>query len=112
MDMHANGILGIDVGLPDPEGSYFACQANACTQFTPPAAQRVANPVLALPADNNGVIINLPGIPDDGQATVYGTLVLGNQHDLEQRSENVLAQWGLPGQIEQQRSGRRFDHSR
>jgi hypothetical protein len=77
MDMHANGILGIDVGLPDPEGSYFACQANACTQFTPPAAQRVANPVLALPADNNGVIISLPGIPDDGQATVYGTLVLG-----------------------------------
>jgi hypothetical protein len=75
--LQANGILGIDVGLPDPEGSYFTCQANTCTQFTPSAAQLVANPVLALPADNNGVIINLPGIPDDGQATAHGTLMLG-----------------------------------
>jgi Protein of unknown function (DUF3443) len=76
MDIHANGILGIDVGVQD-SGVYFTCQANACTQFAPSAAQRVANPVLALPVDNNGVIISLPGIPDDGQATVYGTLVLG-----------------------------------
>jgi len=73
----ANGILGIEgIGRGD-SGVYFTCQANACTEFTPSDPQRVANPVLALPVDNNGVIINLPAISDNGQATAYGTLVLG-----------------------------------
>jgi hypothetical protein len=75
-DIHANGILGLDVGVPD-SGLYFSCQNNACASLTPQVSQRVTNPVLQLPLDNNGVIVNLPGIPDNGQATVSGTLVLG-----------------------------------
>jgi len=75
MDIHANGILGIDVGRAD-SGVYFTCDANTCMESTSPS-QRVTNPVLALPVDNNGVIINLPVIPDNGQATAYGELILG-----------------------------------
>jgi hypothetical protein len=42
-----------------------------------PGSLRVSNPVLALPADNNGVIVNLPNVPDNGQATASGDLILG-----------------------------------
>jgi hypothetical protein len=79
MSTHANGILGIDVGAPD-SGVYFKCQATSCSELMPSvvvASQRVTNPVLALPSDNNGVIVNLPNVPDNGQATAYGNLILG-----------------------------------
>jgi hypothetical protein len=79
MAIHANGILGIDVGVPD-SGVYFRCQATACTELMPSgvvASERVTNPVLALPNDNNGVIVNLPNVADDGQATAAGNLILG-----------------------------------
>lgn len=79
MDLHANGILGIDVGAPD-SGVYFTCHVTSCTELMQSdvtASQRVTNPVLALPTDNQGVIINLPNVPDNGQPTASGELVLG-----------------------------------
>jgi Protein of unknown function (DUF3443) len=81
-EIHANGILGIDVGVPD-SGVYFTCQNNACSPLTPQAPQRVTNPVVQLPVDNNGVIVNLPNVPDNGQATAAGTLVLGIHTQLD-----------------------------
>ncbi len=75
-DPHFNGILGVSVGGPD-SGLYYTCPNAVCTLFTPGASQSVVNPVLSLPADNNGVIVNLPGIPDSGQATASGDLLLG-----------------------------------
>jgi Protein of unknown function (DUF3443) len=76
LDIHANGILGIGVDASD-SGLYFICGNNACSTLTPQASERVSNPVLLLPLDNNGVIVNLPDVPETGQATANGTLVLG-----------------------------------
>jgi hypothetical protein len=40
-------------------------------------ASQVQNPVALLPQDNNGVIVQLPGVPLGGSPSVKGSLVLG-----------------------------------
>jgi hypothetical protein len=77
-DPHAqvNGVLGIDLERGE-FGDYFACLNGDCTPFQPPNSQKVVNPVRALPRDNNGVIISLPSVSYNGQATVSGQLLLG-----------------------------------
>jgi hypothetical protein len=42
-----------------------------------PVAQQVQNPVALFPADNNGVLLQLPAVPAVGALTATGSLVLG-----------------------------------
>src|SRR5579883_117126 len=83
----ANGILGIgpflqDCGstcvtsVPSP-ALYYSCSSTACTGTTEPLAAQLQNPVSMFPADNNGTIIELPGISTSGSSTVNGSLVFG-----------------------------------
>jgi len=86
----ANGILGVGVFQNDcpacasPPGSgnpgYYACpsgNASACSVVPVAANEQAENPVVSLPADNNGVVINLPSIPADGAQSVTGSMLLG-----------------------------------
>jgi hypothetical protein len=89
----ANGILGVGVYLRDcgdgcataagslrNPGLYYTCtsaQPGGCKVAAVPVAQQVPNPVAAFPVDNNGVIIELPGVPASGAPSVPGLLVFG-----------------------------------
>jgi hypothetical protein len=81
-----NGILGVsqwdrDCGdacttLTD-NGTYFACTGASCAPSVAPTTSQLRNPVAALPADNNGVIVRLPAVPRGGAPSIAGELVLG-----------------------------------
>ena len=78
-DIHANGILGVGVFVNDGQ-RYYNCapttpQTRCTTVLT--AAQQVQNPVAALDADNNGVVVELPAIGAAGAREVKGSLILG-----------------------------------
>jgi hypothetical protein len=83
----ANGILGIGLFIQDcgqkcatnaAAGMYYACPAAGCTPAAVPQAQQVQNPVALFSGpDNNGTIIELPGLPSSGQSSVTGSLVFG-----------------------------------
>jgi hypothetical protein len=73
-----NGILGImpyqfDSGFDE----YFTCQGGNCSFLSSPGAQAVQNPVYLLPQDNNGVIVYLDPISDQGASQGTGAVVLG-----------------------------------
>jgi hypothetical protein len=95
----ANGILGIgpfelDCGNCDTvtHGLYFACTATSCTDTTVPADLQVPNPVTHFAADNNGVIVVLPGVAAGGAANVMGSLIFGidTQTDNASGTQTVL----------------------
>ncbi|WP_420264388.1 DUF3443 domain-containing protein [Candidatus Magnetominusculus dajiuhuensis] len=81
-----NGILGVNV-LPHDCGSdcvnnannqtYYSCGGGRCSGTTVALSNQVQNPVALLPQDNNGVIVQLPGVSLGGVASVSGSLVLG-----------------------------------
>ncbi len=97
----ANGIIGL--GLFDEDcgtycsqiianGTYFTCTTSGCVEAAVPVAMQSLNPVNKLAAqngitDNNGVIIELPAVPEAGAATVTGTLVFG----ISTQANNTLA---------------------
>jgi hypothetical protein len=88
----ANGILGVG---PFPEdcgggcdtnpanGVYYICPPNststsACAGATVSASGQVTNPVVFFQTDNNGVLVQLPSVPDPGgSSTASGTLIFG-----------------------------------
>lgn len=81
-----NGILGIGLFRHDcgalcassvANGIYSACNGSICGGTTVPLASQVQNPAALLPLDNNGVLVQLPGIPPGGVTSVSGALVLG-----------------------------------
>ena len=85
-NLGANGVLG--VGLFDKDcdaycatvaanNFYFSCSASGCSQTTLALASQVSNPVASFATDNNGVILQLPGITSAGAATASGYLVFG-----------------------------------
>ncbi len=92
----ANGILGVgyflqDCGVvcttePAPTQAYYACPTSGCVESTAALTQQMTNPVAALSADNNGVIIVLPSVTDTGQASVSGTLYYG----IDTQTNNAL----------------------
>ncbi|RQS16016.1 DUF3443 domain-containing protein [Burkholderia sp. Bp9002] len=92
-----NGILGVDVNPSDcgahcagstDYGVYFSCSNGAdCSDTKVPVAQQVVNPVTRFATDNNGVILQMPSIPDSGQPSVTGSLTFG----IETRSNNRFA---------------------
>ncbi len=81
-----NGILGVGVFGHDcgskcvssPNiGIYFSCSGSTCTGTTVPLSSQVQNPVMSLPTDSNGVIVELQGVPPSGATSASGILVLG-----------------------------------
>lgn len=88
----ANGILGVGP-FPDDCGNgcavnaannwYYTCPPNststtACTGAMVSENAQVANPVVFFQTDNNGVIVELPSVPDPGGAsTASGSLIFG-----------------------------------
>ena len=83
----ANGVLGVgnfqqDCGPGCVSGSsapniYYACASGACNATFQGLPQQVTNPAWALPADNNGVLIQMPSVPSGGTTTVSGNLIFG-----------------------------------
>jgi hypothetical protein len=93
-DAGFNGILG--VGFFDQDcgsvcthnannGMYYICTASQCSGTAVALSSQVQNPVALLPLDNNGVIVQLPGVPPNGALSIDGSLVLG----IGTRSNNV-----------------------
>ncbi|MFM0737218.1 DUF3443 domain-containing protein [Paraburkholderia xenovorans] len=85
--LRANGILGVGLFAADCGSGcvnaalprwYYTCDASgACTASTQALAQQVTNPVSRFALDNNGVVIDLPAIPDTGAPTVAGSMIFG-----------------------------------
>jgi hypothetical protein len=89
----ANGIIGIgpfpvDCGLGCAPGTisnpglYYACSpSGGCSTGSLPTTvavnSQVQNPVSKFAVDNNGVIMEMPGVPASGLAVVTGSLVFG-----------------------------------
>lgn len=83
----ANGILGVGPFAEDcgalcatniVQGTYYSCSsAVVCKGSTASLTEQVVNPVALFATDNNGVIVELPPVPDAGEATLTGALVFG-----------------------------------
>ncbi|HEY6872432.1 MAG TPA: DUF3443 family protein [Geobacteraceae bacterium] len=95
-DAQLNGILGVGLFTEDcgptcvtgaNNGMYFACTGASCNGTTVPLASQVQNPVVHLPVDNNGVLVQLPAVPPGGTASASGQLVLG----IGTQSNNTLS---------------------
>lgn len=56
---------------------YYDCPSSGCTPTYVTLAQQVANPVAMFAADNNGVLVQFPAVPDGGSATADGFLIFG-----------------------------------
>jgi hypothetical protein len=90
----ANGILGVGLfrqdcglactftGVSNP-GLYFACPSTGCAVVAESLTRQLQNPVWMFPTDNNGVLINLPAVPDSGSLVANGSLIfgIGTQND-------------------------------
>ena len=85
-ELRANGILGISVfrqdcgsacTVPNNRAMYYVCSASTCTQTPVALEQQVQNPVSLFAVNNNGVLIDLPAVPDAGAARADGLLVFG-----------------------------------
>ena len=82
-----NGILGVGLFPQDcgtgcttvaSNGYYFYCNGSNCTNGTTVSlSNQVTNPVAMLPVDNNGVLVQLPGVALGGVASLSGYLILG-----------------------------------
>jgi hypothetical protein len=88
----ANGILGVGIHLHDcgsacaqparsaaNPGLYFTCTnpLGGCAVASVPTAEQVAHPVVAFPVDNNGILLQLPALPEGGAFSVSGLLFFG-----------------------------------
>jgi hypothetical protein len=67
---------------------YYECAADGCTPLSKPLAAnyRVVHPIAALASDNNGYVLNVQAVPEEGAVATPGTLTLG----IGTRSNNVL----------------------
>jgi len=85
--LRSNGILGVGLFATDCGGGcvnsalprwYYSCNAGgACLASAQALAQQVTNPVSRFALDNNGVVIDLPAIPDAGASSVSGSMIFG-----------------------------------
>ena len=92
----ANGLIGVGLFPQDcggycvTQGSmcngsdnnpciYYDCPSSGCTPGNIAIAQQLPNPVTAFTStgDDNGVLIELPSVPDGGSLTVTGSLLFG-----------------------------------
>jgi len=81
-----NGILGVGVFGADCGpvcannaniGVYFSCNGSDCSGTAVAVTDQVQNPVISLPTDSNGIIVQLPSVSLNGASSVNGNLVLG-----------------------------------
>jgi hypothetical protein len=84
----ANAILGIGLfrqdcglactfsGAANP-AIYFSCSVSGCAAIPEPLGQQLQNPVWMFATDNNGVLIELPAVPDNGSLVANGSLIFG-----------------------------------
>lgn len=56
---------------------YYDCPPSGCSPTNATLAQQVPNPVAMFATDNNGVLIQLEGVPDGGSLTASGSLIFG-----------------------------------
>ena len=87
--LQAKGVLGVgmlryDCGLACEAGSYAGavtlyqrCDSAGCTALAVPAEEQLANPVAHFAVNNNGTLIVLPAVPDNGASLARGRLVFG-----------------------------------
>jgi hypothetical protein len=85
-DFGSNGVLGIGNFLEDcgsacannaVAGVYYACANTGCAATKVATTLQVRHPVAQLAANNNGTLIRLPAVPQDGAVSVSGSLVFG-----------------------------------
>jgi len=88
-DLGANGLIGVGLFQQDcgpgctsqnqngPPAVYYGCPASGCNPTFISEQQQLTNPVALFPGDNNGVLIQLPSVPDGGSPTVSGSLIFG-----------------------------------
>jgi hypothetical protein len=93
--LRGNGILGVGPFTADCGAGcavsalprwYYNCVSGNCVASKLPVAQQVTNPVANFAADNNGVLIELPDVPDSGALSVTGTMTFG----IGSQSNNLL----------------------
>jgi hypothetical protein len=97
----ANGVLGVGILAQDcgpycaqkavlqtdtSGATYYSCGSSTCGVYSEADGAQVTNPVALFPADNNGVILQLPAIPATGATTATGYLVFG----IDTESNNAL----------------------
>jgi hypothetical protein len=115
-----NGILGVGLFTQDcgtacvssaNNGSYYACNGARCSGTTIPLSSQVQNPAALLPRDNNGVIVQLPGVPLGGTSSVNGALILGigTQSNNVPTSVTAYSASAMTGEFTTQFSGRTYD---
>ena len=87
--LDANGILGVGLYKEDcgascantaANGIYYTCASASCfstTRSVASIAKQVKNPVPLFATDNNGILIDLPGVGIAGAPTLAGSLVFG-----------------------------------
>jgi len=89
--LSANGVLGTGIFVNDGQ-TYFDCTGTYPTQLCGiinlPASKQVQNPVALFATDNNGVIVQLPALPDSGSTSASGYLIFGI--DTSQNNNNAL----------------------
>jgi hypothetical protein len=87
-DFGANALIGLGVFQQDCGPActnqsssipavYYSCPSSGCRPTYVTLAQQVANPVAMFPVDNNGMLIQLPAVPDGGVSQVDGFLIFG-----------------------------------
>jgi hypothetical protein len=101
----ANGIIGVNFltqdcgpscaqcaslmgGCTSMNDMYYSCNAtsNVCNPIPVALAKQVVNPVALFTTDNNGVILQLPTVPQDGALSATGSLIFG----INTQSNNTL----------------------
>jgi hypothetical protein len=85
-ELRVNGLLGVGLFAQDCGSAcatsanlavYFTCAGANCTGTALPLTQQVTNPVARFATDNNGVLLQLPLIPQGGAGITAGALVFG-----------------------------------
>jgi Protein of unknown function (DUF3443) len=95
-DLHANGILGVGLfpydcgaacancaalpgGCSSANTLYYTCNSTSggCDPVQMALSAQVRNPVISFATDNNGVIVQLPGVASSGAASAVGSITFG-----------------------------------
>lgn len=85
-DFGSNAVLGVGSFLHDCgqacaqraiPGTYYACSVVGCAPTRVDVERQVRHPVSMLAKNNNGVVLRLATVPQEGAATASGTLIFG-----------------------------------